>query len=320
MIPTLKKRILVAGGAGFLGTNLCVALLKEGHEVTVLDNFSKGRRANLDHLEDFGDLQVLEQDIADPINIHVDEIYNLTSGGLPGKQQHVSAPAFFNRTTGVSNLITLAHRNRARVMQLSNDQIFTSGEMQRYAANDFDDVDTLDVDIRTARIFNPYGPFMPTLGGRVVSNFIVQALLNRPLTIYGDGNQTRSFCYVDDLISGLRALMEAPHNIVGPIDLGSAPDCPVFELAQKIIALVGSSSTVVFQPPSEKDSWSRRPDLERAKQLLGWEPSVSLEEGLIRTITYFEGVLHSNTAFAAALANNHFSFNRQNAGAGETAR
>lgn len=319
MIPTLKKRILVAGGAGFLGTNLCVALLKEGHEVTVLDNFFKGRRANLDHLEDFGDLQVLEQDVADPINIHVDEIYNLTNGGLPSEQPDISAPAFFNRATGINNLITLAHRNRACVIQLSNDQIFTSGAVQRHAANDFDDVDTFNVDIRTARIFNAYGPFMPALDGRVVSNFIVQALLNRPLTIYGDGSQIRSFCYVDDLVSGLRALMEAPQNIVGPVDLGSSRDCPVFELAQKIIGLVGSSSTVVFHPLSEKD-WSRRPDVERAKQLLGWEPSIALEEGLLRTITYFEGVLHRNTAFAVALANNRFSFSRQNSGAGETAR
>lgn len=318
MIPTLKKRILVAGGAGFLGTNLCVTLLKEGHDVTVLDNFSKGRRANLDHLEDFGDLQVLEQDIADPINIHVDEIYHLTRGSLPCGEQNISSPAFFNRAAGLTNLMKLARRNKARMVQFPRDEQFCAAEA-RLAANDIGDLDTFDADIRTARIFNPYGPFMPALDGRVVSNFIVQALLNRPVTVYGDGSQTRSFCYVDDLISGLRALMDAPHDIVGPVDLGSTYECTMLELAQKIIALVGSNSPIVFQPAAETDAWSRHPDAERAKQLLGWEPHIALEEGLIRTITYFEGVLHRNTAFAVALANNRFSFNRRTAGAGEMA-
>ena len=302
-------------------------LVEEGHDVICLDNFFTSQKNNVAHLLDQPNFELIRHDVTLPIFLEVDEIYNLTSGTLariaddnfPQANQENWLQTLPNRSAGIRNLISLAHRNSARLVQVSSDDLFGNSAAELQAANDIHHIDPFNVDIRTARIFNPYGPFMPALGGRVVSNFIVQALLNRPITIFGDGSQRRSFCYVDDLISGLRATMDAPHCIVGPMDLGSTHEYSVLELAQKIIALVGSSSSLEFQSPAQGHLRHRRPDVERAKHLLGWEPILSLEEGLIRTITYFEGMLHRNTAFAAALANNRFSFNGKTTGAREKA-
>lgn len=336
-----RKRILVAGGSGFLGTNLCKSLLVEGHEVTVLDNFSSGRRANLEHLFEFGNLTLMEQDVADPIDVKVDEIYNMACVASPAQYQEDPLQTLRTSTEGISNLLTLARRNRARILQSSTSEVYGNPIVHPQTEDYFGNVNpvgpracydegkrcaetlcmdfrrTYGVDVKIARIFNTYGPFMQPQDGRVVSNFIVQALLNRPITIYGDGNQTRSFCYVDDLISGLRTLMDAPRDIAGPINLGNPIEFTVFDLAQKIIALVGSSSSVIFQPLPKDDPCKRRPDIGRAKELLGWQPRVGLEEGLIRTITYFESVLHRNTASAVALANSRFSSHQRLTGSGE---
>lgn len=318
-----------------------MALLKEGHDVTVLDNFSSGRKANLEHLADLGHFRVLEQDVADPIDLKVDEIYNMACVASPAQYQEDPLQTLRTSTEGIGNLLTLARRSRARILQSSTSEVYGNPIVHPQTEDYFGNVNpigpracydegkrcaetlcmdfhrTYGVDVKIARIFNTYGPFMQPHDGRVVSNFIVQALLNRPITIYGDGNQTRSFCYVDDLIGGLRALMAAPRHVAGPINLGNPNEFTVFELAQKIIALVGSSSSVVFQPLPKDDPCKRRPDIGRAKQLLNWEPKVALEEGLIRTIAYFETVLQRNTAFAVARANSRFSLTPQMTRSGE---
>lgn len=340
-MPILKKRILVAGGSGFLGTHLCITLLKEGHDVTVLDNFSSGHRANLEYLEDYGNLQLLEQDVADPIDIKVDQIYNMACVASPVQYQEDPLQTLRTSTEGIGNLLTLARRNRARILQSSTSEIYGNPIVHPQTEDYFGNVNpvgpracydegkrcaetlcmdfhrTYGVTVKIARIFNTYGPFMQPHDGRVVSNFIVQALLNRPITIYGDGRQTRSFCYADDLISGLRALMDSPRHVAGPINLGNPVEFTVLELAEKIIALVGSSSSVVFHPLPKDDPCKRRPDIGRAKQLLGWEPKVALEDGLVRTIAYFDNLLQRNKTAAVARANSRFAMNQQLTGSGD---
>jgi UDP-glucuronate decarboxylase len=328
MMPVLKRRILVAGGSGFLGTNLCRALLKEGHEVTVLDNFSRESRANLEHLSDFDGLKVLEQDVADPLSFKAldfkaNDIYNMACAGGAKPYHEDRLSSVRTRSNGVGNLLTLAHRNRARILQSSTHDAYekpvarAQDETTRHTETlcmDFHR--TYGVDVKIARIFNSYGPFMQPHDGRVISHFITQALLNRPITIYGDGSQTRSFCYVDDLIDGLRALMDAPLHIDGPINFGHPIEVTILELAEMIIALVGCKSSVIFEVPTKDNSFKYQPDISRAEKLLGWAPKIDLEEGLIRTITYFESVLQRDYA-SAAMANSHFSLNRQLAGSGE---
>jgi UDP-glucuronate decarboxylase len=257
---TNTKRILVAGGSGFLGINLCKDLLAEGHEVICLDNFSSGSRANLTHLFEYqtqhGRLSVLERDVSEPviesvIDGDMDEIYNLGQRACydEGKRCAETLCMDYHRTHGV--------------------------------------------DVKIARRFNIYGPYMQPHDGRVVSNFIVQALLNRPITIYGDGSQTRSFCYVDDLIVGIKAMIRSARSVTGPVNLGNPEEFTVLELAQKVIDLTSSSSNIVFKPLPKDDPVRRRPDIGRARRLLKWKPCVALEPGLIRTINYFERPLQA---------------------------
>lgn len=336
-----KKRILVAGGSGFLGTNLSICLLQEGHKITVLDNFSSGHKANLKHLESFGNFDILEQDVADPIDIEVDEIYNMACVASPVQYQEDPLQTLRTSTEGIGNLLKLARRNGARLLQSSTSEVYGNPIVHPQTEDYFGNVNpvgpracydegkrcaetlcmdfrrTYGVDVKIARIFNTYGPYMQPQDGRVVSNFIVQALLDRPITIYGDGNQTRSFCYVDDLIVGLRALMAAPRHVAGPINLGNPQEFTVCELAQNIISLVGSRSHLVFQPLPKDDPCKRRPDIGRAKHLLGWQPKVALEEGLIRTIRYFEEMLLRDNRAVPALSQAHFSLTAQQTGSGE---
>jgi Nucleoside-diphosphate-sugar epimerases len=338
-----SKKILVAGGSGFLGTNLCRSLLKEGHEVIVLDNFSSGHRENIDYLTGLGKLQVLEQDVASPINVKVDQIYNMACVASPVQYQEDPLQTLRTSTEGIGNLLALARRNGARILQSSTSEIYGNPIVHPQTEDYFGNVNPVGpracydegkrcaetlcmdfhriygIEVKIARIFNTYGPFMQPQDGRVVSNFIVQALLNRPITIYGDGSQTRSFCYVDDLIAGIRALMDSPRHIVGPINLGNPGEYTVLELAEKIITLVGSSSKIIFQPLPQDDPSKRRPDISRAKELLKWEPKIALEEGLIRTITYFDKILQNEETLAMAHASSHFVVQRPLNGAGEIA-
>jgi UDP-glucuronate decarboxylase len=309
------KRILVAGGSGFLGIHLCKALLQEGHQVVCLDNFSSGIRDSLGHLEVLQGLEILEQDFNNPVDVdvEVDEIYNMTTSPL---STHID---------GTGKLLELGLRRRIRVLQTSTGEIRGNPPEQPPKADDFgkskrgkakvkligaredrqcaealcmDYHRQHDVEVKIARVFNAYGPHMQPNDGRVVSNFIIQALLNRPITIYGDGHQTRSFCYVDDLIAGIRTLMDSPHSVVGPVDLGNQAEYTMLELATQIIELTGSSSPVIFLPLPKDDPVRRRPGLDRTKCLLDWEPQVGLMEGLLRTIEYFDKLLRDSGHFA----------------------
>lgn len=327
MAGAKQKRILVAGGGGFLGTHLCRLLLEQGHEVFCVDNFSSGSRHNLEYLEDFDRFSVLEHDVTEALSMSsVDEIYNLACVASPVQYQQDPIHALHTSAHGVNNLLQLALQNNARIFQASTSEIYgnplthpqtedyfgnvnTTGpracydEGKRYAETLCMDYQRVHrVDVKIARIFNTYGPLMQPEDGRVVSNFIVQALLNRPLTINGDGSQTRSFCYVDDLISGIRALMASPRAVTGPINIGNPGEFTMLELADLVLELTGSSSKLVFNGLPKDDPVKRCPDISRAKRLLGWEPRVSLREGLEKTISYFDHLLTSASGAQLASA------------------
>ena len=323
MIRIIRKKILIAGGAGFLGANLCKLLLEEGHNVICLDNFSSGNRTNLHQLEAYERFSVIEQDVSDPLDIEVDEIYNMACVASPVQYQEDPLQTIRTSTEGISNLLKIAAKRRIKIFQSSTSEVYGNPHVHPQTEDYFGNVNPIGpracydegkrcaetlcmdyyrmhgVEVKIARIFNTYGPFMQPHDGRVVSNFIVQALLNQPITIYGDGSQTRSFCYVDDLIAGIRALMDSPRHVVGPVNLGNPEEFTVLELATKIIQLVGSSSHVVFHPLPKDDPVRRRPDIGRAQRLLNWEPRIGLTEGLLRTIDYFDQLLQNNAAFAA---------------------
>lgn len=322
-----NRRILVAGGGGFLGINLCLNLLEEGHEIICLDNFSSGDRDSIENLYAFDNFSVIEQDVTDPISLNVDEIYNLACVASPVQYQADPLQTLRTSTEGIGNLLNLAIAKKARIFQSSTSEVYGNPHVHPQREDYFGNVNPVgpracydegkrcaetlcmdyhrihQIDVKIARIFNTYGPYMQPHDGRVVSNFIVQALLNRPITIYGDGTQTRSFCYVDDLIRGMRALMSSPRTVVGPINLGNPGEFTVLELAEKVIALTDSSSKIEFRPLPQDDPAKRRPDIERAKRLLNWEPRVNLEDGLVRTIEYFDDLLRDNLTFAANALN-----------------
>ncbi len=315
-----QKRVLVAGGAGFLGVHLCRNLLEEGHEVICLDNFSSGSRDNLQQLSSFPRFSYIEQDVADPVYLKVDEIYNMACVASPVQYQGDPLQTMRTSTTGIVNLLTLARANNARIFQASTSEVYGNPSVHPQREDYHGNVNSVGpracydegkrcaealcmdyfrlhrVQVKIGRIFNTYGPYMQPHDGRVVSNFVVQALLNRPLTIFGDGSQTRSFCYVDDLIRGIRLLMKSPKAVVGPINLGNPGEFTVSELAYKVIQYTGSSSKVAYKPLPKDDPVRRRPDITRAKQLLGWEPNINLDEGLKRTIAYFRHALRGEYA------------------------
>jgi len=303
--------VLVTGGAGFLGSHLCEALLGRGYEVLCVDNFFTGTRANVAHLLDNKGFELMRHDVTFPLYVEVDEIYNLACPASPIHYQHDPVQTTKTSVHGAINMLGLAKRLRAKILQASTSEVYGDPTVHPQAEDYWGHVnpiglrscydegkrcaETLFFDyyrqhamrIKVARIFNTYGPRMHPNDGRVVSNFVVQALRNEPITIYGDGSQTRSFCYVSDLIDGLIRLMESPNDFTGPVNLGNPNEFSIVELAQKVIALTGSRSEIVRRPLPEDDPKQRQPDISLARERLCWTPRVPLEEGLPHTIAYF---------------------------------
>ncbi len=316
----MSKRVLVIGGAGFIGANLCRALLQQGHTVSCADNFSSGSRSNVETLLGTGRFELIEHDVVTPLSIETAAIYNLACPASPVFYQRDPVQTMRTCVLGAINILDLARHIGVPVLQASTSEVYGDpsahpqhegywgnvnpigiracyDEGKRAAETLFFDYHRqFGVDIRVARIFNTYGPHMSVSDGRVVSNFIVQALRNEDITIYGDGMQTRSFCYVDDLVGGIMALMES--GLVGPVNLGNPSELTMLALAQTVIELTGSRARIVHMPPPEDDPRQRRPDISVAAACLGWRPSVPLRDGLARTIAYFEGVL-SDAAVSA---------------------
>ncbi|MBP1847456.1 UDP-glucuronate decarboxylase [Rhizobium petrolearium] len=310
-----RKRILVAGGAGFLGSHLCEALLAAGHQVICLDNFSTGLRRNIAHLNHFDAFDVIAHDIVLPIELEVDEIYNLACPASPPHYQ--SDPVHTTKTCviGSLNLLELAARTGARILQASTSEVYgdpnVHPQVESYWGNVnpfgprscydegkrcaetlfFDFHKKHDVEIKVVRIFNTYGPRMRPDDGRVVSNFVVQALTGQDITIYGDGSQTRSFCFVDDLIDGFIRMMASSASLTGPINLGNPGEFTIGELAEQVIGLTRSRSKIIHRPLPADDPRQRRPDISLAMQELGWRPNVDLASGLVQTIGHFDRLL-----------------------------
>ncbi len=313
------KRVMVSGGTGFLGSFLCERLLKEGNDVLCVDNYYTGSRNNIIHLLDDPHFEAIRHDVTVPLYVEVDEIYNLACPASPVHYQFDPVQTVKTNVHGAINMLGLAKRTKAKILQASTSEVYgdpavhPQHEDYRGSVNPigpracydegkrcaetlfFDYHRQYGVSIHVARIFNTYGPRMHPNDGRVVSNFIVQALRNEPITVFGDGSQTRSFCYVDDLIDGLVRLMGAPAALTGPINLGNPGEFQVRELAELVIELTGSQSAVVFKPLPIDDPTQRKPDITRAKQELGWEPKIALREGLEKTIAYFEWILSGAT-------------------------
>lgn len=308
------KRILVTGGAGFLGSHLCEALLEQGHEVICVDNFFTGRRGNLYHLLNNPRFEVMRHDVTFPLYVEVDQIYNLACPASPFHYQHDPVQTTKTAVHGAINMLGLAKRVGTRILQASTSEVY--GDPQIHPQTEdyvghvnpigprscydegkrcaetlfFDYYRQHNLPIKVARIFNTYGPNMHPDDGRVVSNFIMQALNGEPITIYGDGSQTRSFCFVSDLIAGLIKLMESPEDVTGPINLGNPVEMSIRELAEAVIRLTGSKSELVMRPLPQDDPIQRQPDITRAREQLGWAPQVALEDGLKATIAYFQRV------------------------------
>ncbi|MCZ6799240.1 MAG: SDR family oxidoreductase [Nitrospirae bacterium] len=310
-----NKRILVTGGAGFLGSHLCEKLLDAGHEVICADNFFTGRKNNIQDFLLHPYFEVLRHDICFPLYVEVDEIYNLACPASPIHYQWNPVETIKASVHGTINMLGLAKRVRAKFFQASTSEVYGDPTVHPQPESYWGNVNPVGlrscydegkrcaetlcfdynrqwkVPIKVVRIFNTYGPRMHPNDGRVVSNFIVQALRNESLTLYGDGNQTRSFCYVDDLIDGFLNMMGTDSEVTGPINLGNPTECTVRELAEKIIQLTGSKSTVSFKPLPADDPTQRQPDISQAKKVLDWEPHISLDVGLTRTIHYYRTLL-----------------------------
>jgi len=311
----LRKRILVTGGAGFLGSHLCRRLVTQGHDVICADNFFTGTRDNILELLDRPHFELMRHDVTFPLYVEVDEIYNLACPASPIHYQHDPVQTTKTSVHGAINMLGLAKRTRAKIFQASTSEVYGDPQVHPQPEDYWGHVnpvgerscydegkrcaETLFFDyhrqhrlpIKVGRIFNTYGPNMHPNDGRVVSNFIVQALKGEDITLFGDGMQTRSFCYVDDLIEAFVAMMATGADVTGPINMGNPNEFTIRELAEKVIALTGSSSKMVFRPLPSDDPMQRQPDISRAKEVLDWEPRVQLEEGLGHTITYFEQLL-----------------------------
>lgn len=309
------KRILVTGGAGFLGSHLCARLLAEGHEVLCVDNFFTGRRRNIAGLLDHRNFEFLRHDVTFPLYVEVDEIYNLACPASPIHYQFDPVQTTKTSVIGAINMLGLAKRLRAKIFQASTSEVYGDPSVHPQPETYWGHVNTLgpracydegkrcaetlffdyyrqhQVRIKVARIFNTYGPNMNPQDGRVVSNFIVQALTNKPITLYGEGTQTRSFCYCDDLIEGFRKLMDSAPEITGPVNLGNPGEFTMRQLAETILDLTGSASPIVHEPLPMDDPKQRQPDITLAREKLGWEPNITLKAGLVRTIAYFEALL-----------------------------
>jgi len=312
------KRILVTGGAGFLGSHLCDRLIAAGHEVICVDNCYTGTKTNIGGLLDSPMFEFIRHDVTFPLYVEVDEIYNLACPASPVHYQFDPVQTTKTSVHGAINMLGLAKRVKAKILQASTSEVYgdptVHPQTEAYWGNVnpigprscydegkrcaetlfFDYFRQLHLRIKVARIFNTYGPRMHPNDGRVVSNFIVQALRNQPITVFGDGSQTRSFCYVDDLIDGMWRLMNSPDEITGPVNLGNPREFTVRELAETIIRLTGSSSSLVFKPLPQDDPRQRQPDISLARRQLAWEPKIPLEQGLTQTIEYFSAMLQNS--------------------------
>ncbi len=310
-----RKQVLVTGGAGFLGSHLCEVLVEEGADVLCLDNFYTGSRANVQHLLGKPNFELLRHDVTFPLYIEVDEVYNLACPASPIHYQHDPVQTTKTSVHGAINMLGLAKRTGAKILQASTSEVYGDPEEHPQPEHYWGHVNPIgprscydegkrcaetlffdyhrqhNLPIKVARIFNTYGPRMHPDDGRVVSNFIVQALKGESLTIYGDGSQTRSFCYVDDLVVGLIRLMRTEDDCTGPVNLGNPDEFQIKQLAERVLALVGSRSKIIYKELPQDDPRQRRPDITLAKAQLNWQPSIALEEGLRRTVEYFRALL-----------------------------
>ena len=311
----MGKRILVTGGAGFLGSHLCERLLNEGNEVICLDNYFTGSKKNIVHLLKNPYFEVIRHDVTTPFFIEVDEIYNLACPASPIHYQFNPIKTIKTSVMGAINMLGLAKRVKAKILQASTSEVYGDPQVHPQPESYWGHVNPIgsrscydegkrcaeslfmnyhiqnNVRIKIMRIFNTYGPRMHPNDGRVVSNFIVQALKGQDITIYGDGSQTRSFCYADDLIDGMIRLMNSNDSLIGPVNIGNPGEFTILELAQKVIKLTGSSSKLVYNPLPQDDPLQRQPDITQARSKLGWEPKVALDEGLVKTIAYFKSII-----------------------------
>lgn len=310
----MAKTILVTGGAGFIGSHLCEKLIEQGHYVTCLDNFFTGSKKNIEHLIGDTHFELIRHDIIEPIRLEADEIYNLACPASPIHYQYNAIKTVKTSVLGIINMLGIAKRAKAKILQASTSEVYGDPLMHPQKEEYWGNVNPIgirscydegkrvaetlmmdyhrqhNVDIRIIRIFNTYGPRMAENDGRVVSNFIIQALKNQDITIYGDGLQTRSFCYVDDLVRGMMALMNKD-NFYKPVNVGNDGEFTIKELAEKVIKLTNSNSKIIYKPLPSDDPIKRRPDLTLARKELNYEPTVKLEDGLKKTINYFESVL-----------------------------
>ena len=311
----LKKRVLISGGAGFLGSHLCDRLLEENCDILCVDNLYTGDKSNISHLLSHPHFELMRHDITFPLYVQVDEIYNLACPASPIHYQFDPVQTTKTNVHGAINMLGLAKRVKAKIFQASTSEVYGDPEVHPQPESYWGKVNPIGLracydegkrcaetlffdyhrqhrlNIKVARIFNTYGPRMHQNDGRVVSNFIVQALHGNPLTIYGDGNQSRSFCYVDDLIEGFIKLMNSPDNFTGPVNLGNPVEFTILELAEKVLALTGSRSELVFRPLPVNDPLQRKPVIDLAVHKLDWTPRIQLDEGLKRTIAYFDSLL-----------------------------
>jgi len=312
------KRILVTGGAGFVGSHLCEKLLKEGNEVISLDNYFTGQKRNIVHLMDNPYFEVIRHDVTMPFFIEVDEIYNLACPASPVHYQYNGIKTVKTSVMGAINMLGLAKRIKAKVLQASTSEVYGDPKIHPQTEDYWGHVNPIgirscydegkrvaetlfvnyhkqnDVRIKIVRIFNTYGPRMHPNDGRVVSNFIMQALNGKNITIFGDGTQTRSFQYVDDLLNGMVKMMGTAEEFIGPVNIGNPNEFTILELAQKVIDLTGSKSKLIFEPLPQDDPLQRQPDISLAKSKLDWEPTIKLEEGLVKTIEYFDNLIKEN--------------------------
>lgn len=310
----IQKRILVTGGAGFLGSHLCDRLVEEGHDVLCLDNLFTGAKRNIGHLIEKPNFELIRHDLVEPILLEVDEIYNLACPASPIHYQVNPVKTVKTSVMGAINMLGLAKRVKAKILQASTSEIYGDPNVHPQTEGYWGNVNTIGirscydegkrcaetlffdyhrqnrVNIRVVRIFNTYGPRMHPNDGRVISNFIVQALANSDITVYGRGEQTRSFCFVDDLIEGLVRMMNAPDDFIGPVNMGNPDEFSILELAQMVIRLTGSRSKIVYEPLPQDDPLQRQPDISLAKERLNWEPTLNLEQGLKLTIEYFRAI------------------------------
>jgi UDP-glucuronate decarboxylase len=318
-----RKRILVTGGAGFLGSHLIDRLIEQGHEVVCVDNLFTGTKRNIEHHHAQPRFEFIRHDVTYPLSVEVDEIYNLACPASPVHYQHDPVQTTKTSVIGAINMLGLARRLKARVLQASTSEVYGDPEVHPQREDYWGHVNPIGprscydegkrsaetlffdyhrqhgLEIKVARIFNTYGPRMHPADGRVVSNFIMQALRSEAITLYGDGQQTRSFCYVDDLIEGLIRLMESPADFVGPVNIGNPVEFTIRQLAEEVVRQVGGSARMAFAPLPADDPRQRQPDISLARAKLGWEPKIALKEGLGRTIDYFRGLMQQSSLSAA---------------------